>query len=142
MTKVNLKVDLLAGPKFNMGQMTMRVSGVNLESHDEAGVAKATMVNSGRLPCNFRGLLRIWITQLEYSGVRNPVPRRNIGGKWENIKTSNVHWEAEAFQICPVLHPPLFYTPLYKTQCKDEFRNLSGCVTEILTASRIDIIFF
>ena len=29
-----------------------------------------------------------------------------------------------------------------KTQCKDEFRNLSGCVPEILTASRIDIIFF
>ena len=28
------------------------------------------------------------------------------------------------------------------TQCKDEFRNLSGCVTEILTASRINIIFF
>ena len=71
-----------------MGQMTMRVSGVNLESHDEAGVAKATMVNSGRLPCNFRGLLRTWITQLEYSGVRNPVPRRNIRKIWENIKTS------------------------------------------------------
>ena len=31
---------------------------------------------------------------------------------------------------------------LIKTQCKDEFRNLSGCVTEILTASRINIIFF
>ena len=29
-----------------------------------------------------------------------------------------------------------------KTQCKDEFRNLSGCVTEILTASRINIFFF
>ena len=29
-----------------------------------------------------------------------------------------------------------------RTQCKDEFRNLSGCVTEILTASRINIIFF
>ena len=29
-----------------------------------------------------------------------------------------------------------------KTQCKDEFRNLSGCVTEILTASRINIVFF
>ena len=29
-----------------------------------------------------------------------------------------------------------------KTQCKDEFRNLSGCFPEILTASRIDIIFF
>ena len=28
------------------------------------------------------------------------------------------------------------------TQCKDEFRNLSGCVTEILTASRININFF
>ena len=29
-----------------------------------------------------------------------------------------------------------------KTQCKDEFRNLSGCVTEILTVSRINIFFF
>ena len=29
-----------------------------------------------------------------------------------------------------------------RTQCKDEFRNLSRCVTEILTASRIDINFF
>ena len=28
------------------------------------------------------------------------------------------------------------------TQCQDEFRNLSGCVTEILTASRINIFFF
>ena len=26
-----------------MGQMTMTVSGVNLDSHDEAGVAKATV---------------------------------------------------------------------------------------------------
>ena len=29
-----------------------------------------------------------------------------------------------------------------KTQCQDEFRNLSGCVPEILTASRIKKIFF
>ena len=28
------------------------------------------------------------------------------------------------------------------TQCQDEFRNLSGWVSEILTASRIDINFF
>ena len=28
------------------------------------------------------------------------------------------------------------------TQCKDEFRNLSGCVPEILTVSRINIFFF
>ena len=32
---------------------------------------------------------------------------------------------------------PIPNTPPHKTQCQDEFRNLSGCVIKILTGGRI-----
>ena len=58
---------------------------------------------------------------------------RFFSGKFQNL--GNCAGVKNLTNIMSVASTP-------KTQCKDEFRNLSGCVPEILTASRIDIISF
>ena len=66
--------------------------------------------------------------------------RRSLWKKYDWAPKPIDHWPASIAYIHLWLET--FGQHLTMTQCQDEFRNLSGCVTEILTASRIHILFF